>query len=85
MYRLNIEALSLSCCRSERAISVTCSECVSVALVIQHAKRIYTPYFHLWPVWFYRVFSILSHKRYDFREKVVGHIMCVLIFCTSSV
>jgi hypothetical protein len=27
--------------------------------------------------------STLSHKRQDFREKVVEHKMCVLIFCTN--
>jgi hypothetical protein len=29
--------------------------------------------------------SILSHKRHDFRDKVVGHKMCVSIFCTTFV
>jgi hypothetical protein len=39
MYKCNIEARSRSkyCC--EKAISITFSECVSVALVISHAKR----------------------------------------------
>ena len=28
-------------------------------------------------------FSTLSHKRCDFRENVIGHEMCVLIFTTT--
>jgi hypothetical protein len=36
-------------------------------------------YCHLWPVWLYHIFSTLSHKRHDFREKVIEHKMCVLI------
>jgi hypothetical protein len=30
-------------------------------------------------------FSTLSHKRRDFREKVTGHKMCVLIFSTTFI
>ena len=36
----NIKARSRSHCFLGKAISITYSECVSVALVIQHAKRI---------------------------------------------
>ena len=39
---------------------------------------------HLWPVWLYHIFSpTLSHKRHDFREKVIAHEMSVLIFSTT--
>jgi hypothetical protein len=39
MYKRNIEARSCNHCCSGRAISITYSECVSVALVIQYAVR----------------------------------------------
>jgi hypothetical protein len=39
MYKRNIEAHSCNRCCRAKAISITYSECVSVALVIQHAKR----------------------------------------------
>ena len=64
-------------------MSITYSECVSVALGIRHAKRCY----HLWPVWLYYIFCIFSRKRNDFRG--VGEIterkMCVSVFSTNVV
>jgi hypothetical protein len=47
--------------------------CVSVALVIKHAKRMCVVYCHAWPVCLY-TFSTLSHKR---------HKICVLVFSAS--
>jgi hypothetical protein len=38
-YKRNIEARSRKHCTGVKAISITYSECVSVALVIQNAKR----------------------------------------------
>jgi len=32
-----------------------------------------------------KIFSTLSHKRHEFREKVTEHKMCVLIFSTSFI
>jgi hypothetical protein len=58
---------------------------VSVALVIQHAKRMHRIMLSSMAYPFLLYFSILSHKRHDFRENVIGGKMCVLIFCTALV
>ena len=49
------------------------------------ACNAHAPYRHLWPVRLWNIFSTLSHKRHDFREKVIEHIMCVLIFSTNLI
>ena len=46
----NTEALSLNRLCRGKAISIRYSECVFVALVIQHAKSMRLLYCHLWPV-----------------------------------
>ena len=62
-----MEVRSAIIVKSGKAVIITCSECLPVALVIQHAKRtrriilfaairLALPYF-----------STLSHKRYVFR------------------
>jgi len=71
-------------CCSGKAVSITYSECVSVVLVIQHAKCMChiillsvacpaVPYF-----------STLFHKQNDFEKKIyILYKMCVLIFITT--
>jgi hypothetical protein len=55
---LNMEAQSPNHPCSGKAISITYSECVFVALVIQHA-----PYCHLWPVWLYHFLKVEKKEK----------------------
>jgi hypothetical protein len=67
--------------------SIKYSKCVVriLAFFIQHAKRM--RHIVLSPVAYPAVpyFSTISHIRYDFRENVIEHKMCVLIFFTTFV
>ena len=68
------------CCRV-KAVSIVYSECVFVALGIQHATlmRRLIPSSVACPA--LRYFCTLSHKRHDFREKnVIEYEMCILLF-----
>jgi len=56
------------CKHEERS---TYSECVSVALVIQHAKRMHPIMLSSVACVFLKTFSTLYHKRQDFQEKVI--------------
>jgi len=68
-------------CCSEKAISVTYSECVSVALVIQPAMRIYRIMLSFVARTALPQFCKLTQESHDFRgEKFTEHKMCVLIF-----
>jgi hypothetical protein len=64
------------CCRG-KAISITYSECMSVALGIEHAMRMrrsILSYVACLDVTYFFLFSTLSHKRQDFRhKKVIEH------------
>jgi hypothetical protein len=80
----NFEARSRNHCCCGKAISVTYSECVSVALVIQHAKSMRVLYCHLWPV---RLYHILPHYLINgtiLRKKLLN-VNCVLIFPTAFI
>jgi hypothetical protein len=79
----NIKARSRNHFCRGKEISIIYSECVSVAIVTQHAKRMLG--IILSPVGCLAVpyCSTLSHKRQDFRKKVNEHKICVLIFSTA--
>ena len=65
-------------------ISITYTECVSVALGIQHAMRKRHIAICVLPRSTI-IFSTLSHKQQDFRKKVTEHKMCVLILSRTFV
>jgi hypothetical protein len=70
---------------SGKAIGTKYSLCVSVALVIQHAKRMRRIILPCVARPALPYFSTLFHKRRDFWEKVTEHKMCVLIFSTNFI
>jgi hypothetical protein len=78
----NVEACSHNHCCVGKAISITYCECVSVALVIWHAKHMH--HIILSPVACPTLpcFLTLSHKWHDFQEKVIEYKMYTLIFST---
>jgi hypothetical protein len=59
--------------------------CICVCSLSYPACKSHAPFFHLWPVRLYWIFFALCHKRHYFREKIIDHKMCVLIFCTTFV
>jgi len=83
-YKRNIEARSHNHFCRGKAVRITYSEYASVAIIIQHAKRMRLIILSslACPVQLY--FSLLSHKRHDFREnKCIEPEMCVVICSTT--
>jgi hypothetical protein len=85
MYKRNIVARSRNHCCIVKTVSITCSECVFVALVIQHAMRMRQFVLPSVTCSSLLYFCTLSHKRDDFRENVSEYKMCVLNFSTTFV
>ena len=77
-----IEARSHNDFYREKTISITYSECVLVALVIQHAERMHSILLSSVACLAVPYLSTLSHKRHDFRTKKLLNLKCVLIFST---
>jgi predicted histidine transporter YuiF (NhaC family) len=84
-YKRHIEMRSRNHSCHGKIISVTYSECVSVALVIQHAKRMRRMVLSNVAGLAVPYFSTLSHKFYDFRKNVIERKMWVLIFSKNCV
>jgi purine-cytosine permease-like protein len=68
-----------------KAINVTYSGCVSLALIIHNARRMRRIIFPSVACLAVSFFSTLFHKRYDFIQKVIEQKMYVLIFSTKFV
>jgi hypothetical protein len=65
---LNIGASACGHCCRVKPVNITCSECVCVVLVIQHAIRM--SHIGICGLSDYiQYFSTLSNKRHDFRKK----------------
>jgi hypothetical protein len=80
-YKRNIDPRSYNHSCSGKAISITYSECVFVALGIQHSMRL--RYVVIYGLCGFTVFFYILHKQHDFRKKKMEYEVCVLIFCTT--
>ena len=76
-----IEARSCSHCCSGKTISITYSQCVFVALRIEHAMCMRHIVILACPALLY--FSTLSHKRHGFLSNVIKYTIGIIIFSTN--
>ena len=71
----NVSLRGVRYCFSRKAVGITYSECVSAALDIQQVMRMRHNILSSVARPALSYFSTLSHKRYDFREKVTENKM----------
>jgi hypothetical protein len=76
-YKHKVEARLRKHCCCGKAIIITYSECVFVALAIQHAQRMSRIIFSSLACLFQPYYSTLLHKRHEFRKKVIKYALCV--------
>ena len=79
--QLNIETRLRYNCWLRKSVSISYSECTSVALVIQQAKRMHIIVISLALPYF----STLCHRRHDLRKNIIEHKTCVLVLSTAFV
>jgi len=71
--------LRLKICSRGKVLSIKNYECVSVALVIQHAKRLYPIISSSVACLALQCFSTSSHRRNNFWKIVIEDKMCVVV------